>query len=157
MKKKWYAAMLGTGFALASMGSVFAAETAPATPTLEPAAYVAHGHGFGKGGKMPKAKLEELAKQKGITVDELKEEMHKEREAKLEELAKQKGITVDELKKKMQQEREARLAERAKEKGITVDELKKKMQEKRDAKLAEIAKEKGMTVDELKKQLPDIE
>ncbi|MBN6189358.1 hypothetical protein JQN58_21120 [Aneurinibacillus sp. BA2021] len=156
MKKKWYAVMAGAGLALASMGPVFAAEATTTAPTEKPIVQVAHGHGFGKGGHMQE-KLEELAKQKGITVDELKKQMKAEREAKLAELAKQKGITVDELKKQMKAEREAKLAELAKQKGITVDELKKQMQEKRDAKLAELAKEKGITVDELKKQLPDMD
>lgn len=72
--------------------------------------------------KKGKMKLEEIAKEKGITVEELQKQMKdrfskdrasfdpakrpeqlpaKDREAKLEELAKKKGISLDELKAQM--------------------------------------------------------
>ncbi|MMZ58473.1 hypothetical protein D1872_204570 [compost metagenome] len=47
------------------------------------------------------AKLEQMAKKKGITVEELKQKLQKKHEEKLEEIAKQKGISVDELKKQL--------------------------------------------------------
>ncbi|MCP1357038.1 hypothetical protein [Aneurinibacillus migulanus] len=153
MKKKLYATLLGTGVALATMSSVFAAE--PSTEQQVNESATVQAHGWHKGGKMTESKLEELAKEKGITVDELKQQLQKEREAKLEELAKEKGITVNELKQQMKQKKEAKLEQMAKKKGITVDELKQQLQKKHEEKLEEIAKQKGISVDELKKQLPN--
>jgi molybdopterin converting factor small subunit len=129
IRKKVVATTLGAVFALASFSSVFAAE-APAQSN-EPA-WKAH---FAKHHKM---NLEELAKQKGITVDELKAQFkknHRDRGAKLEELAKQKGITVEELKAQFKQKHEAKLEELAKQKGITVDELKAQFKQKHEGTL----------------------
>jgi ribosomal protein L13E len=70
------------------------------------------------------AKLEQKAKDIGITVDELKIKMKAEHQAKLEQKAKELGISVDELKIKMKAEHQAKLEKKAKELGISVDELK---------------------------------
>ena len=80
-------------------------------------------------------KLEEKAKEMGITVDELKAKMKAEHQAKLEEKAKQLGITVDELKAKRQAECQAKLEKKAQELGITVDQLRAERQADRQAKL----------------------
>ncbi len=125
-------------------------------------------------------KLAEIAAVKGITVEELKEQlpekgMHFRKgfrgkghlhlsEEELAKMAAEKGITVEELKDELIKEREAKHEERlekiAKEKGITVEELKKQLEEKhvemeakREEKLAEIAKQQGITVEELKERM----
>ncbi|GEN33667.1 hypothetical protein [Aneurinibacillus danicus] len=100
MKKKVAATTLGAVFALASFSSVFAAETT--TQTNHPSKDFRFAH-------HQKVNLEELAKQKGITVDELKAQFQKDREAKLEELAKQKGVTVDELKAQFQKHHQGKV------------------------------------------------
>lgn len=125
MKKKLYATLLGTGVALATMSSVFAAE--PSTEQQVNKSATVQAHGWHKGGKMTESKLEELAKEKGITVNELKQQMKQKKEAKLEQMAKKKGITVEELKQKLQKKHEEKLEEIAKQKGISVDELKKQL------------------------------
>ncbi|NME99596.1 hypothetical protein HF838_15255 [Aneurinibacillus aneurinilyticus] len=154
MKKKLYATLLGTGVALAAMSSVFAAEPATEQQANEPAAgQVRIWH---KVEKMDESKLEELAKEKGISVGELKQQMKQHKRGfNLEELAKEKGISVDELKQQMKQKKEEKLEQMAKKKGISVDELKQQLQQKHEEKLEQIAKQKGISVDELKKQLPD--
>lgn len=48
-------------------------------------------------------------------------------QVRLEEKAKEMGITVDELKAKMKADRQAKLEEKAQELGITVDELKSRV------------------------------
>jgi uncharacterized protein YdbL (DUF1318 family) len=111
------------------------------------------GRGQGQPGKMDEEKLAKLAEEKGITVEELKAQMEKEREAKLADMAKEKGITVEELKAQMQMTPEERLAKLAEEKGITVEELKAQMEKEREDKLAELAEEKGITVEELKAEM----
>ncbi|MED4731179.1 hypothetical protein P9597_24195 [Aneurinibacillus migulanus] len=125
MKKKLYATLLGTGVALATMSSVFAAE--PSTEQQVNESATVQAHGWHKGGKMTESKLEELAKEKGITVNELKQQMKQKKEAKLEQMAKKKGITVEELKQQLQKKHEEKLEEIAKQKGISVDELKKQL------------------------------
>ncbi len=157
MKKKLLATTLGAVFALSALGHAFAAETTTQTP-VDPRTQVEKSF-FGKKG----AKLETLAAEKGITVDELKAQMEKEREAKLAELAAQKGVTVEELKAEMEKNRPAKkvfggkgkvdLEALAKEKGITVEELKAEMEREREAKLAQLAAEKGVTVEELKAEI----
>ncbi|ERI07604.1 hypothetical protein HMPREF0083_04273 [Aneurinibacillus aneurinilyticus ATCC 12856] len=125
MKKKLYATLLGTGVALAAMSSVFAAEPATEQQANEPAAgQVRIWH---KVEKMDESKLEELAKEKGISVGELKQQMKQKKEEKLEQMAKKKGISVDELKQQLQQKHEEKLEQIAKQKGISVDELKKQL------------------------------
>ena len=75
-------------------------------------------------------RLLEKAKEKGITVEELKKileqkkaEMKAEKKAKLEEEARNKGITVEELIKQKKAEHKAKLEKEAQDKGITVEEL----------------------------------
>lgn len=88
------------------------------------------------------------AKEKGITVDQLKEQ--KETEL-LEAEAKEKGITVEELKEQKEQEaldaEEAELKKEADSRGITVDQL---LEEKETERLSTKAKELGKTVEEVK-------
>lgn len=72
-------------------------------------------------------KLEQKAKEKGISVDELKAKCKAERQEKLEQKAKEMGITVDELKDQMKAKHQERLEEKARELGITIDELKEQM------------------------------
>jgi len=103
--------------------------------------------------------IERIAQEKGIS----KEEAQAKLDAKLSEIAKQKGITVDELKKQMAEGKwgkgrhkpldEAKLKEIAEKKGITVEELKKRIAERHEAKLKEIAEKKGITVEELKQRI----
>lgn len=103
-------------------------------------------------------KLEEMAKQKGVTVDELKAQLKAEHEKKLQERAKEEGISVEELKARLEAkkaEREKKLEEMAKAKGITVEQLKAQLKAEHEKKLEEMAKQKGITVDELKKQMRD--
>ncbi len=64
------------------------------------------------------ARLAEIAKEKGITVKELKQQIYEKKMVRLEEIAKKKGISVEELKKNI-----------AEKKGISVEELQKKMSE----------------------------
>ncbi|BFH13748.1 hypothetical protein WJ0W_003879 [Paenibacillus melissococcoides] len=85
----------GAILAVSAMGSAFAAEadtTLTQGATAKP--FALH--------KDRGINLEQLAAEKGITVDELKAQMEQEREAKLEQLAAEKGITVDELKAQME-------------------------------------------------------
>lgn len=49
--------------------------------------------------------MEQLAAEKGVTIDELKAQMEQERQAKLEQLAAEKGITVDEKKAQLDKKR----------------------------------------------------
>lgn len=103
--------------------------------------------------------VERMVKEKGIS----KEEAQAKLDAKLSEIAKQKGITVEELKKQMAEGKwgkgrhkpldEAKLKEIAEKKGITVEELKKQIAERHEAKLKEIAEKKGITVEELKQRI----
>jgi len=153
MKKKLYAILLGTGLALAAVSSVFAADQ-PAESANEGQAK-AHAAGFGCKMHGKKFDLEKVAKEKGITVDELKKQIEQKREAKLAEIAKEKGITVEELKKQMREKRENHLAEMAKARGMSVDELKTELNKMHEAHLAALAKERGITIEELKKQLPN--
>lgn len=60
------------------------------------------------------------------TVSTPQKRMHTER---LSEIAKEKGITVEELKEQMKAKREERLVKKAEEKGITVEELKEQMRQ----------------------------
>ena len=66
-----------------------------------------------------------LAEQKGKTPEEIKAEC----EARLAEIAKEKGITVKELKQQIYEKKIVRLEEIAKKKGISVEELQKQMSE----------------------------
>lgn len=80
----------------------------------------------GKGSIGHEQRLQEKAKEKGITVEELKKilELKKaEKKAKLEEEARSKGITVEELTKQKKAEHKAKLEREAQDKGITVEEL----------------------------------
>lgn len=104
--------------------------------------------------------LEEIAKEKGISVEDFKAQLKIRQELRLEKMAKKKGITVEELKAKIKAKKaefQEKLERKAKEKGITVEELKTQLRNERkakhEAKLVEMAKKKGITVDELKAQI----
>lgn len=122
MKKKLAVATLGAMFVVSSIGSAFAAQASVKSQQPSGKAYFFM------------QRLDELAKEKGITVEELKAQLEQEREAKLAEMAKEKGITVEELKAQLQQQREAKLEEIAKQKGISVGELKAQFEANRKAK-----------------------
>ncbi|RJG19147.1 hypothetical protein [Paenibacillus thiaminolyticus] len=142
MNKSLAVTAFGAILAVSAMGSAFAAE-ADTTLTQEATAKPFALH------KERGINFEQLAAEKGITVDELKAQMEQEREAKLEQMAAEKGITVDELKEQMK-ERGTKgkfgqgaldLEQLAAEKGITVDELKAQMEQERKAKLDKLASE----------------
>lgn len=78
-----------------------------------------------------------------------------EREARLQEIAKKKGLTVDELKAKMSEKRQQKLQEKATQKGVSLEELKKQMISKHEQRLSEMAKTLGISVEQLKQILPD--
>ncbi|CAG7653551.1 hypothetical protein ACFQI7_31580 [Paenibacillus allorhizosphaerae] len=84
-------------FAISAMSSAFAAEPSASVSNQAP----------GKHAASPKkgATLEQLAAEKGVTIDELKAQMEQERQAKLEQLAAEKGITVDEKKAQLDKKR----------------------------------------------------
>lgn len=105
-------------------------------------------NGFGKP-KIEK-RLEKIAEEKGITVEELKqqmedrkEEMQQKIDEKLAELAEEKDMTLDELKDIIDGLKDIREEHRA------------EMKANREERLEELAEEKGITVDELKEQLKD--
>ncbi|MCY9644740.1 hypothetical protein M5W93_27560, partial [Paenibacillus thiaminolyticus] len=114
MNKSLAVTAFGAILAVSAMGSAFAAET-DTTLTQEATAKPFALH------KDRGINFEQLAAEKGITVDELKAQMEQERGTKgkfrggrdLESLAAEKGITVDELKAQMEQEREAKLEQLA--------------------------------------------
>jgi hypothetical protein len=101
--------------------------------------------------------LESEASEKGITVDELREQKEKEANdlKSLEEEAKEKGITVDELKEEKELEAESEKT------GKTVDELKKEKQEEKKKKsdedevkaLEDKLKEEGKSEEEIEKEV----
>ena len=95
---------------------------------------------------------EKLAKEKGITVDELITKLKVERKAKFEKMAKERGISVEELKAEFKAEHKAKLEKMAKERGVTLEELKKQLKAEHKTKLENMAKDKGITVEELKRQ-----
>lgn len=89
-------------------------------------------HNFpGLGCKENQQLLEKIAKEKGITVEELKKQLKAEHKARFEKMAKERGISVDALKAQLKAEHRAKLESLAKEKGITVEELKKQFLEKK--------------------------
>jgi uncharacterized protein YdbL (DUF1318 family) len=87
-------------------------------------------------------------------VDKFIAEKKVQREAKLQEVAKEKGITVDELKAQFKQKHQQRLEEKAAQKGVKPDELKQKMLEKRAPHMEKWAKDLGLTPEQLKQILP---
>ncbi len=109
------------------------------------------------GGRGGGNKLEEIAKQRGITVEQLKQERRAQMEQKLADEAKKAGMTVEQYKAKLKTEREvkrqARLEQYAKEKGITLDQAKAELKERAIEKMAKAAKELGITADELKAKM----
>jgi methylphosphotriester-DNA--protein-cysteine methyltransferase len=106
----------------------------------------------GNGCKVSQQILEKIAKDKGITVDELITKLKAERAAKFEKMAKERGISVEALKKQFKAEHKATMEKMAKERGVTVEALKKQLKSEHNIKLEKIAKDKGITVEELKKQ-----
>ena len=157
LSKKFVATAVASVFALSAVGTAMAADPAQTLESEGGNRWASKGVVFQKFIGVPQ--LEELAAEKGITVEELKAQMGQEREAKLEELAAEKGITVDELKEQMKQGPvkihfigDSRLEELAAEKGVTVEELKAQMEQEREAKLEELAAEQGISVEELKAQ-----
>lgn len=115
--------------------------------------------------------IDKISQEKGISKEEAKAQF----DAKLSEIAKKNGITVDQLKQKMTEGKcrkgirkpldEAKLKEIAEKKGITVEELKKQISEGKfrkehrgqlsEEKLKEIAEKKGITVEELKQRMKE--
>ncbi|MNH86862.1 hypothetical protein D3C73_393310 [compost metagenome] len=100
MNKKIISTALGALLVFGAWGSAFAADdTTPSTSPQPTKQTTAKKESRGpKGG----VKLETLAAEKGITVDELKTQLEQERQAKLEAQAAEQGITVDELKAKLE-------------------------------------------------------
>lgn len=80
---------------------------------------------------------EKFAEQQGKTPEEIKAK----REARLAEIAKEKGISVNELKQQIYEKKMARLKEIAEEKGISVEELQKRIAEKKGISVEELQKQ----------------
>lgn len=108
-KQKFLGVCLGAALTITSFGTVFAVEQQAAGKE-------------NSNNKQYELKLEEKAKAKGMTVEELKKKIE-ERKVKFQEEARTKGITVEELRKQKRVERKAKLEKEAKDKGITVKEL----------------------------------
>lgn len=78
-----------------------------------------------------------LAEQKGKTPEEIQAKC----EARLAEIAKEKGITVNELKQQIYEKRMVRLKDIAEKKGISVEELEKQIAEKKGISVEELQKQ----------------
>ncbi len=87
-------------------------------------------------------------------LDKLFADKKVQREAKLQELAKQKGVSVDELKAQCKQKRQQKLQQRAAEQGLNPDQLKQEMEKKHQARMEQMAKNLGLTPEQLKQILP---
>lgn len=75
-------------------------------------------------------------------------------ETKLQEIAKQKGISVEELKAQFAEKHKDKLAAKAKEKNLSVEELQQKFAAKHKEKMTEMAKNLGISVEQLQEILP---
>lgn len=130
INKKMGGLFVVSALVMAMSTAVFAdTDAATNTTTVNDSKTKRNGTMKGMHGKdMPMQNIEKAAAEKGITIDEFKEQMEKQREEKLAKIAAEKGITVDELKAQREKEREAKLTKLAADKGITVDELKAQMQ-----------------------------
>lgn len=86
--------------------------------------------------KARQAKLEKMAKERGISVEQLKTEMKAKMEAKLEAKAKERGITVEQLKAEIKAKKKARRAEleaEAQKRGISLEQLKDELKAEKKA------------------------
>lgn len=190
MKRMLAIAGLGVILGVSTIGTVFANEEKTEVDivkelTEEESQESANGatgeefRGHDKCKQFSEEALADLAEEKGITVDELKQELQSEKlrgkrgnkgighmkfGMTIEEMAEEQGLSVEELKEQMQQQREgfheAMLEKRAAQEGLTVEEVKSQFEEKRqqtqeirDEKLAELAEKQGISVEELKQQI----